>query len=223
MKIKGLVFDFDGLILDTETPEYNVLQGVFQTYGATLPLSEYSAALGSSFEAFDPFVYLEEKIKRPVDHKALYRDYKERSLDIIKQQPLLPGVTQIMERAIQLSLKLSVASSSPHAWVSSHLVRLGLLDKFDFILTAEDVAHIKPNPELYLKSVQKMGIKPEEAIAFEDSPNGIQAARSAGLFCVAVPNPITLQLGTDHADMVIDSLLSLTLDSLLQRAARRDL
>ena len=216
--IKGLVFDFDGLILDTETPEYNVLQDVFRSYGATLPLSEYSAALGSSFAAFDPFVYLEEKIRRPVDHKALYKDYKGRSLAIINQQPPMPGVAQILKRACQLRLKLSVASSSPHAWVYSHLVRLGLLDKFDFILTAEDVGHVKPDPELYLKSVQKMGIKPEEAIAFEDSPNGIQAARSAGLFCVAVLNPITLQLNTNHADLVIDSLLSVTLDSLLGKA-----
>jgi HAD superfamily hydrolase (TIGR01509 family) len=221
MTIKGLIFDFDGVILDTETPEFKVLQDVFQTYGAFLPINEYSAALGSSFAAFDPFVYLEEKIKRPIDHQALYKAYKERSLDIIKQQPLLPGVTQMLDRASQLGLSLAVASSSPYDWVASHLARLGLIERFDFILTCEDVVHVKPDPELYLKSVAKMGIEPGEAIAFEDSPNGIKAARRAGLFCVAVPNPVTLQLDTDHADLVIDSLLSVTLDSLLEKASSK--
>lgn len=221
MTIKGLVFDFDGLILDTETPEFVVLQKIFEDYGTTLPVTKWAAALGASLAAFDPFVYLEDIIKRPVDRAGLYKTYKERSLVIINQQPPLPGVTQTLQRAQELGLKLAVASSSPNAWVTSHLSRLGLIDCFDFILTAEDVHYLKPDPELYLSAVARMGIPSAEALAFEDSPNGIQAARDAGLYCVAVPNPVTLLLDTDHADLVIDSLLSVSLDSLIASAEAR--
>jgi HAD superfamily hydrolase (TIGR01509 family) len=221
MTIKGLVFDFDGLILDTETPEYDVLQDIFHSLGTDLPITDYAAALGSSFAAFDPFVYLEEKVGHPVDQKSLFRSYKEQSLDIINRQPPLLGVPQVLDRARQLGLILSVASSSPGTWVKPHLDRLGLTGYFEIILTSEDVNRVKPDPELYLKAVEKMGIKPAEAIAFEDSPNGILAARKAGLFCVAVPNSVTLQLDTDHADLVVESLLAVSLDELVEIANSR--
>ncbi len=221
MTIKGLVFDFDGLILDTETPEYLVLQEIFKTYGTTLPLSEWNAALGASLEAFDPMAYLALKINQPLDQPALRKLWRVRSNILIQEQEPLPGVLKTIQRAQELGLKLAIASSSPHNWVFGHLAHLTLLDLFEVILTAEDVQNIKPAPDLYLKSVQSLGLKPSEAMAFEDSPNGIKAARTAGLFCVAVPNPVSRQLDVDHADLVIDSLASVTLDELIEKANRR--
>ena len=217
MTIKGLVFDFDGLILDTETPEYQILEEMFQSYGTTLPLTEWSAALGASFASFDPMVYLEKKVGRLVDQDLLYQTWKQQSLALIEQQPLLPGVLQLIKEAQQRNLKLAVASSSPGDWVLNHLSRLGMVDFFEIILTSDNVSQIKPHPELYLKAVEALGLKPSEAIAFEDSPNGIKAAKAAGLFCVAVLNPITRQLDTDHADLVIDSLAEISLDKLIEK------
>jgi len=218
MTIKGLVFDFDGLILDTETPEYQILEEMFQSYGTTLPLTQWSAALGSSLVAFDPMAYLEETVGRSFDRDLLFRSWKQQSLTLIVQQPVLPGVLELIREAQQSRLKLAVASSSPSDWVLSHLSRLGMADLFDIILTSDNVSHIKPHPELYLKAVEALGISPSEAIAFEDSPNGIKAAKAAGLFCVAVLNPLTRQLDTDHANLVIDSLAGVSLDNLIEKA-----
>ncbi len=221
MTIKGLVFDFDGLILDTETPEYLVLQEIFESYGTSLPLSEWGAALGASLEAFDPFDYLARKVNQSLDKPAHLRAWRNISNKFIEQQDPLPGVVKTLQRAQEIGLKLAIASSSQRDWVVNHLDRLGLLDKFEKIVTAEDVLQIKPAPDLFLKSIQALGLKGCEAMAFEDSPNGIKSARAAGLFCVAVPNPITRQLDLDHADLVIDSLASVTLDELIAKANRR--
>ncbi len=221
MTIEGLIFDFDGLILDTETPEYLVLQDIFGSFGASLPLAEWNASVGASLEAFDPFEYLAKHVCQPFDRTALRKLWRINSNRMIDQQGPLPGVVKTIHRAQELGLKLAIASSSDRTWVVGHLARLNLLDKFTKILTAEDVAHIKPAPDLYQKAIQALGLKPSAAVAFEDSPNGIIAARAAGLFCVAVPNPITRQLDVDHADLVIDSLASLTLDELIEKANHR--
>ncbi len=222
MTIKGLIFDFDGLILDTETPEYQVLQEMFHSYGADLPLTEWSAALGASLASFDPMQYLEARVGHPVDHARLLQSWHEQSLALIHTQPPLPGVVPLIRQAQKRGLKLAVASSSPAEWVLSHLSRLGLLDAFDAIRTSNDVTHIKPNPELYLNAASALGLEPQEAIALEDSPNGITAAREAGIFCAAVLNPITRQLNTSHASVVFESLEGVTLDFLLEKADHRN-
>jgi HAD superfamily hydrolase (TIGR01509 family) len=218
MTIKGLIFDFDGLILDTETPEYQVLQDMFRSYGADLPLTEWSAALGASLASFDPMLYLQKKVGRTLDQDRLFQSWKQQSLALIRQQPPLPGVVPLIHQAKQRGLKLGVASSSPYEWVQSHLSRLELAEAFDIILTANDVTHIKPHPELYQSAVEALNIKSSEAIALEDSPNGITAAREAGLFCIAVLNPLTRHLNTSHANVVFDSLEGVTLELLLEKA-----
>jgi len=217
MTIKGLIFDFDGLILDTETPEFQVLQEMFRSFGVNLPLAEWALALGASFEAFDPLQYLEKKVGKPLDQAWLYRSWHEKSLERINIQPPLPGVVPLIRQARQRGLKLGIASSSPAVWVQTHLSRLDLAQDFDVILTSDDVTHIKPHPELYLKAAATLGLEPSEAIALEDSPNGITAARAAGLFCAAVLNSLTRQLNTSHANVVFDSLEGVTLDLLLEK------
>jgi len=218
MTIEGLIFDFDGLVLDTETPEFTILQDIFNSYGASLPITEYAAALGSSLDAFDPFEYLAKKVKQPVDQFVLLKNWRTLAYPLIERQAPLPGVEKTIQRAQELGLKLAIASSSPRQWVVTHLTRLKLIDYFEHILTAEDVQNVKPYPDLYLKSIAALDLKPSQAIAFEDSPNGIKAARTAGLFCVAVPNPLTRQLYTDHANLVIDSLASVSLDEIIEKA-----
>jgi HAD superfamily hydrolase (TIGR01509 family) len=218
LAIRGLIFDFDGLILDTETPEYQILQEMYARYGCTLPLEKWAAALGASFEAFQPLDYLEELAGLPLDKPALLKEWKERSLALILQQPALPGVREILDAARASGLRLGVASSSPSDWVFTHLKRLGLGECFELILTGSDVEHIKPHPQLYEECTRRLGLAPAEALAFEDSPNGITAARRAGLFCVAVPNPVSRHLDLSHASLILDSLFGLALDDLLLKA-----
>ena len=218
MSIQALFFDFDGLILDTETPEYEVLQQIFKPHGLSFPLSEWAKVLGASPGAFDPFDYLARNTHPPVDPAAVKVEFLKRSLEVIEQSPPLPGVLSLLDQAEQRGLHLAVASSSPTDWVHGHLKRLGLFARFQSILTRDDVAFPKPAPDLYLKSLEFFNLQPHQAIVFEDSPNGITAGRAAGIFTVAVPNPVTRLLDTSHASLVLSSLSDLTLDELMAKA-----
>ena len=113
-------------------------------------------------------------------------------------------------------LRLAIASSSPHAWVDPHLSRLGLADRFDRVLCSDDVppGRTKPNPDLFLLAVDQLKVPKEAAVVFEDSPNGVRAAKSAGIFVVAVPNPLTIRLGVDGANLTVKSLADISLDEL---------
>ncbi len=221
MTIKALIFDFDGLILDTETPEFDVWQEIYQSYGASLPLLEWQAALGASIDAFDPVIFLSEKTGLVLDREAIYSNHRERSHERIRQQPARPGITVTLERARALGLRLGVASSSPIHWVHSHLEYLGLKDHFEKIICRDHVKNVKPDPELFLRCARELGIQPGEAIVFEDSPNGIRAANAAGIFCVAVLNPITRQLDTSHANLVLERIDDVPLEELCQRAEKK--
>lgn len=218
--IRALIFDFDGLILDTETPEYQAWQAIFREHGHDLPLEKWMAVVGSSVETarFDPITYLMDLTGRPLDREAILRDLLTRQMAIVAVQPVLPGVKQHLEAAHRLGLKLAVASSSPLRWVADHLERLGLLDYFDAIRTADHVERIKPAPDLFLAACQALDVQPAEAIAFEDSPNGVRAAKHAGLFVVAVPNPLTRHADLSLADLVLESLAAMPLDALLTLA-----
>ena len=114
-------------------------------------------------------------------------------------------------------MKLGMASSSRRKWVNGHLTRLGLIQHFDSIKCADDVQRTKPDPDLYLAALGALGLQGHEAVALEDSPNGIAAAKAAGLFCVAVPNTLTRQLPLDGVDLVLDSLADLPMKDLLER------
>ena len=213
--IRALILDFDGLILDTEGPIYQAWVEIFEEFGAELPLSAWEAWLGGSPEMFDPCGYLESQLGRAVDREALTARQREREAKLIAAESALPGVEAYIADAKRLGLKLGLASSSDCPWVYRHLERLGLRERFDSIKCADDVTKVKPSPELYLAVLRELGLGPEEAIAVEDSPHGITSAQAAGLFCVVVPNTLTRQLPTDHADLRVGSLVDLPLQSLL--------
>ena len=105
--------------------------------------------------------------------------------------------------------------------MDGHLARLGLLGYFDCIRCADDVKHTKPDPELYQAVLDAFGLQGSQAIALEDSPNGVTAAQRAGIFCVAVPNPVTSQLSLEHADLRLTSLEEISLEQLLAKVRKR--
>lgn len=214
--IKALIFDFDGLILDTEWPEYQNWQEIFRAHGTELPIEMWAHAVGSGFtEQFEPFTYLEGLIGKAVDREKLGAEKHRRDTELIAQQPVLPGVVPILQRAKRLKFKTAVASSSSLAWVRGHLGRHGLLDYFDVLRTRDDVTNIKPDPELFLATCDALNVAPNEAIIFEDSPNGVLAARRAGIFVVAVPNPVTAQMVIEAPNLLITSLADLSLETLI--------
>jgi beta-phosphoglucomutase-like phosphatase (HAD superfamily) len=130
-------------------------------------------------------------------------------------------VVDYLTDARRLGLRLAVASSSPHSWVDTHLAQLGLLDRFDAIICVDDVGVAKPDPGLFLRAVDVLGVAREEAIVFEDSPNGVLAAKRAGIFCVAVPNPMTQRLTFVPPDIRLQSLADVPLAALLQQVEQK--
>ncbi|TAK29737.1 MAG: HAD family hydrolase [Chloroflexota bacterium] len=217
---QGIIFDFDGLIVDTELPEYQSWQEIYQSYGCSLPISEWVALIGAGYVSgqFDPYAFLEKQLGQPVDREAIREKRRQRSAELQSSQPILPGVEACISDAKRLGVRLGIASSSPHHWVDGHLARLRLGHHFECIKCADDVAKTKPDPELYLSALDALQLAPAQAIALEDSPNGILAAKRAGIFCVAVPNPMTSQLSFDQADLVLSSLAELSVEELLAKA-----
>lgn len=211
-----LVFDFDGLILDTEVPEFESWQEIYQAHDARLELEVYAHCIGTS-NVFDPWAYLTEQIGRAVDLSELQPRRQRRMHELIAAQDVRPGVCAYLDDAAARGLRLGVASSSSRQWVTGHLDRLGLIDRFHAIRCAEDVEQVKPDPALYRAVCDALGVEPRHAIAFEDSPNGILAAKRAGLKCVAVANPLTARLDLSGADVRLDSLAQLPLAELLER------
>ena len=220
MRIKALIFDFDGLILDTETPEYQVWQAIYREHGFELPDDEWGKIIGGyGISSFDAAEHLALLSQGRLDSVSLRDRHRSESHAITLAQAVLPGVIDYLQEAKRLGLKLAIASSSPHSWVDTHARRLGILDDFDKVICADDVrvGRTKPNPDLFLLALEQLQVQKTEAIVFEDSPNGVHAARSAGIFVVAVPNSVTSQLSIENADLTVRSLTDLSLRELLNK------
>ena len=217
MTLKGLIFDFDGLILDTESPEYQAWQEIYQQHNVNLNIHDWALCVGAGVDAFDPVANLEMLTGKTHNRLDLINRQRDRSDYLGEHLSPLPGVKDLLEKARSQGLKIAIASSSDRFWVIGHLNQIGLADYFDCVLTRDDVNQVKPDPELYLSALKCLQLEPADAVAFEDSPNGITAARAAGLFCVAVPNPITRQLVISHASLILDSLEQVRLEDLNAR------
>ncbi len=216
--IKALIFDFDGLIVDSESPELLAWQEVFAAHGREIDLDVWADLVGRPSNHFDLYGYFQEHIDPSADIVALRKDRRARVIELTEQQPILPGVHEYLRGARDLGLKIGVASSSSANHVRGHLQRLELLHYFHTTKCFEDTEAHKPDPAPYRAVLDEFGITPHEAVAFEDSPNGVTAARAAGIFCVAVPNAVTCRLPLDHADYLLGSLAEEPLEQLLARA-----
>lgn len=214
--IQALIFDFDGLILETEEPVYQSWQEIFQEYGCTFTFDLFSAHIGTTDGAFNPLVELESQVGKPLPGREIHQRQQAREMELVLKRSILPGVLDYLESAKAMGLKIGLASSSECAWVTGHLSRLGLIDYFDSIKGSDDVQNTKPDPELFLTSINDLGVSPDQAVVFEDSVNGIIAAKKAGLQCVWVPNILTNRLSTDLADIRLKSLEDIPLFELLQ-------
>ena len=209
--VAALIFDFDGLIVDSETPGFRAWSEVYAAHGCSLPFEKYAACIGT-IGGFDLHGYLEEQTGRSFARADLERACNARWLELMHDQPLLPGIASCVSSAKQRGLRLAIASSSTQKWVTRNLRKFGLLDSFDTVCTSDYVSAVKPDPALYLLALEKLGVAAGAAIAFEDSPNGILAAKRAGIFCIAIPNSLTKDLPLELADRRLSSLEEFDLD-----------
>ncbi len=218
---QAIIFDFDGTIIDTELPDFQSWQETFNAYGYELSFEVWSECIGKAIGSFDIYGLLDEMVGYAVDRGQVRSRRRARFEELVRDQPIRPGVESYLIEAKQLALSLGIASSSPRAWIDRFLDERALTRYFSAIKTADDVERAKPDPTVFLLACEALGVEPSAAIAIEDSPNGLIAARQAGLFTVVVPNEITARLEFDPADIVVDSLAELSLSDLLQRASKR--
>ena len=214
-KIRALVFDFDGLILDTETPLIDAYAEVHAAHGVPFDRTLFLRSVGHADYTFDPW----HGFSQHADRVALEVQRRAAKDDLLMRQPILPGVVALIEAAKAGGLRIGMASNSQHSWVDPHLQRLGLFAQFDFIACREDAPSPKPEPDLYKLVLNRFGLRGHEAIAFEDSHAGALAAKRANLWVVAVPNESTAHHDFSAADLKLASLAEVTLGELIERFA----
>jgi putative hydrolase of the HAD superfamily len=212
--IKALVFDFDGLLMDTETTLLESWRYEWRQHGLELDASRFFADHGGdvSEQRYEQLALaVGAGYDREVSHarRSAYRDGLQRSLGPA------PGIVAWLDEAAELGLRLAVASSSATWWVTGNLTRAGLLSRFDVLACGEEVAGHKPDPAVYLLALDRLGVDPAAALAFEDSPHGVAAAQAAGMRCVAIPNAYTPVSRFADADVVLRSATDATLEELL--------
>lgn len=212
--LRALVFDFDGLILDTETPEFVAWQEVFAQHGLSLVAADWAHVIGSLDHGWDAATEITRATGQAVDRDELRGRWRERHSELLAKETLRPGVAELIRLARTRGFGLAVASSSKRWWVQGHLERLGIFESFDAVATGDEVEHTKPDPAVYSLAVGRLGVPAAACLALEDSPNGIRAAQAAGLRCVAVPNDVSRNLDVSAADLVLDSLAELDVDTL---------
>ena len=205
MKFGALILDFDGLILDTESPIFEEWRATFRARGHDLGLDVWQHALGT-FGTYDPCAHLSKLTGEDFDHETLRQEVRARNMVRCEALPLLPGVAERVQEARASGLKTAVASSSTSAWVEGWLERHGIRPLFDTVCSRDHVERVKPAPDLFLLAASRLGVAPERCVVFEDSPTGIRAARAAGMRCVAIPNAVTRALPMEGADLVLTSL-----------------
>ena len=219
MAVRALLFDFDGLIVDTESPALAAWRWVYAEHGQELTLDRWSAAIGT-IGGFDAVAHLEDLVGAPPDEAILSRRL-EHELTLVEAEELRPGVGDYLADAERFGLKRAIVSSGSRDWIDRHLRRLERLYGWDAIVTADrDESRAKPRPTLYLEALGVLDVGASEAIAFEDSPNGVASAKAAGIACVAVPNAVTAGLGLEAADLVLGSMAELPLPRLIAHFER---
>lgn len=216
--IGAVVLDFDGLILDTERPVYESWRWAFAEHGLDLPLDEWSELIGR-VDAWDPLERLSSLAPGGVDEAVITRRAEVRD-SMLFAESVLPGVVELIADARSMGMPVGIASSSPLSWVAGHLERLELRSSFDCVACWREGVAGKPAPDLYVEAAGLLGAAPSECIAFEDSMNGVLAAKAAGMRCVAVPHGLTAHLDLSAADVIVSSLAEVSLADLVAQWSR---
>ena len=214
--IKAIVFDFDGLILNTETTDFESWRAMYRAHGFELPLSTWMPIIGDSTQDFTIEQYLVELTGEEIDRPELRKRQRALHLEMLEDAMPMPGVEEYIRDAKRSGLRIGIASGSRRSWVVDRLARLGLSHHFETVVCRDDVGRAKPDPAAYITAVRNLGANPDQALALEDSPPGVKAAKGAGLFCVAVPGPMTKNHSFHEADMRLESLVEMTLQELLE-------
>ena len=202
----ALIFDFDGTIVDTESPAHESTAQIWSDHGVELDFEWWVEGLGTNRQG--SWVHeLERRLGREIDREAALAKRQRVKNAITDRQPVLPGVAELLGAATAAGLPLAVGSSSEHVWVDRHLERVELMPLFDHVVCRDDVGgRAKPAPDVFLRAVELLDVDPAQVVVIEDSHNGVHAARAAGLRTLVVPNPLVAHLEFPDADWHLHAL-----------------
>ena len=211
-----IIFDFDGVIVETEDCFLEAWRRVYDHYEARFPEERYLDAIGLSEMPFNPYEEVKSQSPKNTDSIAAIKELHESHyFALADQKPLMPGVLDLINSAARLDILIGIASSALMHWISRHLERLGLMDAFHQIKCFDDISHGKPDPEVYRSLLASTNVGENEAVAIEDSENGLAAAKNAGIPCIVVPSETTSKMEFSKADRVVSSLCEVTLEYLI--------
>jgi len=215
--LAAVIFDFDGLILETEMPQYRAWRDAFARFGVSMPIDLWVRCLGRGTGAVDFVAHLAAATHLPVDREHVTRAARKQAGAEILAAEVMPGVWEYLDDAEQNGMRIGLASGSTRDWVGGHLDRLGLARRFETIVTHEDTDRHKPDPDPFLECARRLAVAPGRCLVLEDSPNGVLAAKAAGMTVIAVPTEMTAPLDLSAADLKIDSLASTSLAEAVAR------
>jgi len=214
-RIRAVIFDFDGLIVDSETPEYLAWQAVHAQHGWPFPVSSWRRNIGRNDSPFDPLARFREADSpmAPDAARAQWDDHHARlQPDFLTP---LPGVVPLVTALRRHGIRTGVASSSRVSRVRELLETLGLAAEFEALAGGDEVQRAKPAPDVYRLAAQRLAVPEAACVALEDSESGVQAAKAAGMRCIAVPSELTRGMDFSAADLVVTSLLDVSVDTIL--------
>jgi HAD superfamily hydrolase (TIGR01509 family) len=213
---RAVIFDFDGLVIDSETPIYDIWSEIYRDHGGTLTLEHWRHALGTH-GGFDPYRELERQTGVWLDRAVWVPRIRDEHWRRCETEPLRPGVAERLLEARAVGMPAAVASSSSREWVGPWLTRHDLAGHLGAICTRDDVERVKPSPDLFLLAAERLKVPPDSCVVFEDTPNGVAAARAAGMWAVAVPGPMTRTLEFPSPHLTLTSLAEIDLVELGRR------
>jgi HAD superfamily hydrolase (TIGR01509 family) len=204
-RYRAVVFDMDGLLLDTETLWHQAEVELFERHGGSFTWDDKLAVIGTSHDFTAR--YFADRLGEPPERGSQLVD---EMVDLMHERvrrsvQARPGAVELMRGLREMDdVGLGLASNSPRRLVDTALATASMADAFDAIVTADDVDHPKPAPDIYLLVCRQLGVSPADALALEDSASGVAAAKAAGLTCIGVPQ--YAETDVSAADRVIDSL-----------------
>lgn len=197
----------DGVLVNSEPIYMKVERELFASVGASVTEEEHHRFVGASGAALWQFAA--ERATRPCTADQLRQQSRQRfGRWLAEPGPLepMPGVVALLERLTVAGIPCAVASSSALDTIEAMLQRLGVRRRFQLVVSGEEVAHGKPAPDVFLETARRLSVAPEGCVVFEDTTNGVLAAKAAGMYCCAVQNPDSGNQDLSAADCIVSSL-----------------